>query len=90
MGKTVVVSSHLLSEIEQVATRLLIIDKGKKLIAVGVEQGGNVLVPGLQLGTSVMEMRARRAAEAETRKALELGAGTKQTGKTPINNLNNP
>jgi hypothetical protein len=65
-------------------------EKGKKLIAVGVEQGGNVLVPGLQLGTSVMEMRARRAAEAETRKALELGAGTKQTGKTPINNLNNP
>jgi len=65
-------------------------EKGKKLIAVGVEQGGNLLVPGLQLGTSVMEMRARRAAEAETRKALELGAGTKQTGKTPINNLNNP
>ncbi|MFY7900402.1 MAG: ABC transporter ATP-binding protein, partial [Chitinophagaceae bacterium] len=32
MGKTVVVSSHLLSEIEQVATRLLIIDKGQKLI----------------------------------------------------------
>lgn len=31
-GKTVVVSSHLLSEIEQVATRILIIDKGKKLI----------------------------------------------------------
>jgi hypothetical protein len=65
-------------------------EKGKKAIAVGVEQGGNLLVPGLQLGTSVMEMRARRAAEAETRKALELGAGTKQTGKTPINNLNNP
>jgi hypothetical protein len=65
-------------------------EKGKKLIAVGVEQGGNLLVPGLQLGTSVMEMRARRAAEAETRKALELGAGTKQTGQTPINNLNNP
>jgi ABC-type multidrug transport system ATPase subunit len=32
MGKTVLVSSHLLSEIEQVATRLIIIDKGKKLI----------------------------------------------------------
>jgi len=32
MGKTIVVSSHLLSEIEQVATRLLIIDKGKKLV----------------------------------------------------------
>jgi len=32
LGKTVVVSSHLLSEIEQVATRVLIIDKGKKLV----------------------------------------------------------
>jgi ABC-2 type transport system ATP-binding protein len=30
-GKTVIVSSHLLSEIEQVATRLLIIDKGRKV-----------------------------------------------------------
>ena len=32
MKKTVVVSSHLLSEIEQVATRVLIIDKGRKLV----------------------------------------------------------
>jgi ABC-type multidrug transport system ATPase subunit len=32
LKKTVLVSSHLLSEIEQVATRLLIIDKGKKLV----------------------------------------------------------
>lgn len=31
-GKTVVVSSHLLSEIEQVATKVLIIDKGRKII----------------------------------------------------------
>ncbi len=30
--KTIVVSSHLLSEIEQVATKILIIDKGKKII----------------------------------------------------------
>lgn len=30
--KTVLISSHLLSEMEQVATRLLIIDKGKKLV----------------------------------------------------------
>jgi len=44
-------------------------------------------VPGLQLGTSVMEMRARRAAEAETRKALETGAGTKQTGKNKLQDL---
>jgi len=32
LTKTVIVSSHLLSEIEQVATRVLIIDKGKKII----------------------------------------------------------
>jgi ABC-type multidrug transport system ATPase subunit len=31
-GKTILVSSHLLSEIEQVATKVLIIDKGKKII----------------------------------------------------------
>ncbi len=30
--KTVIVSSHLLSEIEQIATRVLIIDKGKKIV----------------------------------------------------------
>jgi hypothetical protein len=65
-------------------------EKGKQALATGIEKGGNLLVPGLQLGTTVMEMRARRAAEAETRKALELGAGTKQTGKNQINNLNNP
>ena len=32
MKKTIVVSSHLLTEIEQVATKVLIIDKGKKII----------------------------------------------------------
>lgn len=31
-GKTVIVSSHLLSEIEQVANRMIIIHKGKKII----------------------------------------------------------
>jgi ABC-type multidrug transport system ATPase subunit len=30
--KTVLVSSHLLSEIEQIATRMIIIDKGKKVV----------------------------------------------------------
>jgi ABC-type multidrug transport system ATPase subunit len=32
LKKTVVVSSHLLNEIEQVATKVLIIDKGKKIV----------------------------------------------------------
>jgi ABC-type multidrug transport system ATPase subunit len=37
-GKTVFVSSHLLSEIEQVADSMLIIDKGKKLVEGPVEE----------------------------------------------------
>jgi len=32
LNKTVVVSSHLLDEVEQIADRLLIIDKGKKIV----------------------------------------------------------
>lgn len=32
LGKTVIVSSHLLAEIEQIATRLLILHKGKKML----------------------------------------------------------
>ena len=32
MGKTVLVSSHLLSEIELIATRMIIIHKGKKIV----------------------------------------------------------
>jgi len=31
-GKTVVVSSHLLSEVEQIATRMIIIHRGKKMV----------------------------------------------------------
>jgi len=62
-------------------------EKAGKGVSMGVEKGLNVAVPGLQLGTSVMEMRARRAAEAETKKALELGAGTRQTGKNKLQNL---
>ncbi|NDD52676.1 hypothetical protein EBZ39_02145 [bacterium] len=62
-------------------------EKAGGLAQAGIEKGLNVAVPGLQLGTSVMEMRARRAAEAETRKALELGAGTKQTGKNKLSEM---
>ena len=53
-------------------------EKAKKGIGAAAESGLNVAVPGLQLGTTVMEMRARRANEAEVRKALEIGAGTKK------------
>lgn len=37
-GKTVIVSSHLLSEIEQMATRMIIIDKGKKVVEGSTEE----------------------------------------------------
>jgi hypothetical protein len=62
-------------------------EKAGKGVAMGVESGLNLAVPGLQLGTSVMEMRARRASQAETKKALETGAGTKQTGKNKVQDL---
>ena len=38
MKKTVLVSSHLLSEIEQVATRMIIIDKGRKMVEGRVDE----------------------------------------------------
>ena len=52
-------------------------EKAGATVGKGVETGLNVAVPGLQLGTTVMEMRARRAAAKETQKALKPGAGIK-------------
>ena len=67
---------------------ILVAERAKQAIGAGAEGGLNYVLPGLQLGTTVMEMRARRAAEAETKKALELGAGTtKQTGKNKLEDL---
>ncbi len=37
-GKTIIVSSHLLSEIEMIADQVLIIDKGKKLMEASMQQ----------------------------------------------------
>src|SRR4029077_4701272 len=36
LQKTIIVSSHLLNEIEQVSTRMLIIDEGKKMVEAAV------------------------------------------------------
>lgn len=38
LKKTILISSHLLSEIEQIATRMLIINKGKKVIEGSVDE----------------------------------------------------
>jgi hypothetical protein len=52
-------------------------ERAKQGVGAAVQGGLNAVVPGLQLGTTVMEMRARRANAAEVKKALELGAGAK-------------
>lgn len=49
--KTLLVSSHLLNEMEQVATRLLIIDKGKKLVEGSTEELFNPSETLLELET---------------------------------------
>lgn len=38
MGKTVIISSHLLSEVEQIANRMIIIHKGKKVVEGSVDE----------------------------------------------------
>ena len=38
VGKTIVISSHLLNEIEQIANRMLIIDKGNKIVEGTVDE----------------------------------------------------
>jgi D-alanyl-D-alanine carboxypeptidase len=53
-------------------------EKAGAAIGKAAETGLNVAVPGLQLGTSVMEMRARRAAEKQTEKSLKTGAGIRE------------
>jgi hypothetical protein len=53
-------------------------ENARNLVGKTVEGSLNLAVPGVQIGTSLMEMRARRAAEAETKKSLELGAGTRK------------
>jgi ABC-type multidrug transport system ATPase subunit len=38
MGKTVIISSHLLSEVEQIANRMIIINKGEKMVEGNVDE----------------------------------------------------
>lgn len=57
------------------------------------EQGANVIGGGkfgLPLGTMVRNKAQEIKAKQQTKKTLEIGAGTKQTGANKINDLNNP
>ncbi len=59
LKKTVLVSSHLLSEIEQVASRMLIIDKGKKVAEGTVQE----LLDPAKTVVEVMLLQAAESAE---------------------------
>ncbi len=61
-NKTVLVSSHLLSEIEQVADRMLIIDKGKKVVEGNVKELLNPEQVQLEIITTDM-LHARKVIE---------------------------
>lgn len=50
--KTIIVSSHLLNEIEQIASRILIIDKGKKLVEGSAAELFNTAQTILQVNTT--------------------------------------
>ncbi len=52
MGKTVIVSSHLLNEIEQIANRMIIIHKGKKIAEGAVAEMLDPKRTGVQLETT--------------------------------------
>ncbi|MCZ4301837.1 ATP-binding cassette domain-containing protein [Microbacterium oxydans] len=54
-GRTVLVSSHVLSEVEQVADNVLVLSKGRLVLASGIEtladpQGGSVIVDAADRG----------------------------------------
>lgn len=58
-------------------------ERASALTGLAAEKGLNMAAPGLQLGTTVMEMRARRAAAKEAQKSLSPAAGVqlKDIGK---------
>ena len=51
-GKTVLVSSHLLSEVEQIADSMIIIDRGKKIVEGRVSQLINPAVVQMEIISS--------------------------------------
>lgn len=60
--KTIIVSSHLLNEIEQIATRMLIIDKGRKLVEGATSE---------LLGTTQVVLQLNTANNSQTLEILQ-------------------
>lgn len=65
LGKTVVISSHLLSEIEQVATRMIIIHKGKKIVEGSVSELLDPSETVVRIQTSDNEFARRKILSSE-------------------------
>jgi len=59
VGKTIVISSHLLSEIEQIANRMLIIDKGNKIVEGTVDELFNAAKTSVRIETTDHEKAMR-------------------------------
>ena len=69
------------------------VNNSNSTVAAMAEQAANIIGGGkfgLPIGTMVRNKAQEIKAGQQAKKTLELGAGTKQTGKNQINNLNNP
>ncbi len=91
LKKTVLVSSHLLSEIEQVASRMLIINKGKKIIEGSVEElfdPAKTLVEVLVNNPETAIQKVKQSAWASCLKETTAGSLLLQLHKNQIMLLN--
>ena len=73
MKKTVLVSSHLLSEIEQVATRMIIIEKGRKMVEGRVDELFKPAESRIHLRVEQPEKAMQILRQAEWNNVLEQG-----------------
>ncbi len=69
--KTVIVSSHLLNEIEQIATRILIIDKGHKLVEGTAAELFDTSQTIVQLNTTDNQMAVEKLANSSWKNNLK-------------------
>lgn len=69
--KTVIVSSHLLNEIEQIATRILIIDKGHKLVEGTASELFDTSQTIVQLNTTDNQFAAEKLAASSWKNNLK-------------------
>ncbi|RFM26501.1 ABC transporter ATP-binding protein [Deminuibacter soli] len=86
-GKTILVSSHLLSEIQQVATRLVIIDKGRRLLEGETAQLFNPAETIVELQTGNNERTLQLLAQSEWQQGLQPARQTSVVLKMHSNDI---